>query len=153
MVTLGAIMSHRDEGLQPDLEVRASVYAQVSEQEALAAPPASMPNRAPLKPSRGRPVLVLALITGVLLLAAAAPLEYGFYAVLRIAVTVVAIWIALASVRSRQVGWVVVAIIMAILFNSLIPVWLSKEIWVPIDVAGAVLVVLAGVFVRSKWAE
>ena len=112
-----------------------------------------MPNHASLEPSRGRPVLIPALIAGVLLLAAVAPLEYGFYTVLRIAVTVVAVWIALASVRSRQVGWVVVAIIMAILFNPLIPVSLSKEVWVPIDVAGAVLVVLAGVFVRSKRAE
>lgn len=146
-------MSHRDEDSEPDLEARTPIYARVFEEGTPAAPPASMSDRASLVPSRGRPVLIPALMAGVLLLAAVAPLEYGFYTVLRIAVTVIAIWIALASVRSRQVGWVVVAIVMAILFNPLFPVWLSKDAWAPIDVAGAVLVVLAGVFVRSKRAE
>ena len=95
-------------------------------------------------------MLAPAVVAGVLLLIAIAPLEYGYYTFLRIAVTVTAVWVVVAAVRSRQDGWVVAGAIVAILFNPVIPVWLTKGIWTPIDIGTSVLVVLAGVFVRVR---
>jgi lysylphosphatidylglycerol synthetase-like protein (DUF2156 family) len=146
-------MAQRDEDFEPDPEVRTPIYERATGENASPPAAAPMPNLVAPEPLRGRPVLLPAVLAGVLLLIAVAPLEYGFYTALRIAVTAAAIWVAVAAVRSRQVGWAVVAAALAILFNPLIPVWLSKGVWIPIDLVGAALMIFAGVFVRSKPTE
>ena len=103
--------------------------------------------------SRGRPVLIPGLIAAALLLVAGAPLEIGFYTFLRIAVTVAAIWIAIAAGRARQGVWVALSILLAITFNPMIPVWLYREVWIPIDGAGAVIMAMAAFMVRGPRAQ
>jgi hypothetical protein len=85
----------------------------------------------------------------VLLLIAAAPLEYGYYTFLRLAVTAASVWIAIVAGRAKQTGWTLAAVFLAIVFNPLIPVWLSKGVWMPIDVAGAALLTVAAFNVRG----
>lgn len=96
-----------------------------------------------------KPVRVPTLVAAVLLLAAVLPLDYGYYTFLRTAITVVAIWVAVAASRASQTGWVVLGIVMAVLFNPIFPVWLSKEMWIPLDIVGAVVMIAAGGRVRG----
>lgn len=147
------MMSQGDGTVEPNVEVESPTYTRVPHEGAHAPARAPMLNTAARETSRGRPVLIPALIAGVILLVGVAPLEYGFYTVLRIAVTLAAVLVAAAAVRSRQLGWLAVAVAIAILFNPLIPFSLSKGVWVPIDLACAALLVLAGVFVGSRRAE
>lgn len=97
-----------------------------------------------------RPVFYVSLVAALLLVIAVFPLEYGYYIFLRLAITAAAIWIAIAAGRNSQGGWVAAGVIMALLFNPFIPVWLSKGVWIPIDLAGAVSMVLAGANVRTR---
>jgi len=67
------------------------------------------------------------------------PLPYGYYTFLRWIVAVSAVIAALASYRvNNSTNWKVIAMgVTAILFNPLAPVWLSRPIWLPIDLLAA----------------
>lgn len=98
-----------------------------------------------------RPALLPGLIAGALLLVAVAPIpEYGFYIFLRLAVTTAAVFVAVLASRTQQTGWLVFGIIAALVFNPFIPVWLSKEAWMPIDLIGAVLFAIAAFTIRRN---
>jgi len=72
-------------------------------------------------------------IPAILLFLAFLELPYGYYTLLRLVVTGVSLYAAFGLLEKGSVNfWVMLAI--AVLFNPLIPVHLSKEIWVPIDI-------------------
>jgi hypothetical protein len=78
-----------------------------------------------------------------LLLAALLPLPYGYYQFLRIAIAIAAGFIAYSAFGDGKQGWAVTFGAICVLFNPIVPIYLSKGIWAPIDIVGA-LVFLAG---------
>lgn len=72
-------------------------------------------------------------IAAGLLLIAVFPLPYGYYTFCRIAITAITIYVALNHL-DRNTSSFYIFICFAILFNPLIPIHLSREIWMPIDV-------------------
>ncbi len=82
------------------------------------------------------------LPTGLLLLALL-PLPYGFYFFLRLSVCTACIWLAYEQMRhDGSVGaWVVVFISMALLYNPVLPVYLTPEIWSFINLATAFIII------------
>ena len=94
------------------------------------------------------PVAVPALAAALLLLIALGDQPYGYYTFLRWAVCVAAVvvaWIAWES-DSEWATWPFVAI--AILFNPLVPIYLQRSTWRPIDVGCAIAFALATSLVR-----
>lgn len=83
------------------------------------------------------------LVPAGALLVALAPLPYGFYTLLRLVVTGAALFLAYSEYQALQrvTVWIVVLAALAILFNPVVPVHLTREIWAPIDIAAAVLFV------------
>lgn len=79
----------------------------------------------------------------VFLLIALLPLPYGYYQFMRIVVCIAAAYIAFRAFSFNQRGWGVAFGMIAILFNPIIPVHLSRGVWAPIDIAAAVLFVFA----------
>ena len=77
----------------------------------------------------------------VLLVAALAPLPYGYYTLMRIVVCAAAGFLAWAHFgREGGVGaWSVLLGLVAVLFNPIIPIHLSRGIWAPIDIGAAVI--------------
>ena len=71
-------------------------------------------------------------ITAFLLLLGILPLPYGFYIFLRLIVTIVSLFAAFKIVE-RQSNSFWILIIISILFNPIIPVFLFKLAWIPID--------------------
>ena len=72
-------------------------------------------------------------IPAILLFLAFLELPYGYYTFLRLVVTGMALYAAFWLLEKGSINfWVMLAI--AALFNPLIPVHLTKEIWLPIDV-------------------
>ena len=100
-----------------------------------------------------RPHLVPCLIVAVMLIAALADWPYGYYQLLRIAVTGVSIYIAVISYdwQKRWAMWTFIPV--AILFNPLAPIHLSREIWQPIDVLCALLFLLVGLVLSQPVAK
>ncbi|MDY0388017.1 MAG: hypothetical protein RBT65_12995 [Methanolobus sp.] len=79
------------------------------------------------------PLKIVNIALGVLLLLAILPFPYGYYTFLRLAVFIGGSFLAYQLYLRESVGWAVVLACMAILFNPLIPVYLTREIWLPID--------------------
>ena len=78
------------------------------------------------------------------LLIAILPLPYGYYTLLRLVVCGATAFIAYQAYgeRGHVSGWVVVFGILALLFNPLIPVQLNRELWAPIDIGAAVIMLI-----------
>jgi hypothetical protein len=78
---------------------------------------------------------------------ALAPLHwpYGYYQFLQLAVTALAIWLAVAANRQQSTIWTIVGVGLALLYNPIIPVYLKRQTWLPIDLVVAVLCVIAAI--------
>jgi len=90
----------------------------------------------------------LHLVPALLLLGAIASWPYGYYTALRFVVCVTAGWwlAAFEYRRSNAVAvWAIVLCLVAILFNPLVPVFLTRGIWFVLDLAAA------AIFVRHLW--
>ncbi len=88
-------------------------------------------------------IKISSLIAIGLLLLAIAKLPYGYYMFLRIVITIIAITNALEEVKSLKKIWLIVFIIIAIIYNPIIPIYLKKHIWIPINIT------VAGIFTVS----
>lgn len=77
-------------------------------------------------------------LLGFLLLVAVFPLPYGYYVFLRLSIFVGSIFLAHAFYKRDQFNWMLVLAGLAILFNPIIPVHLSRGLWLPIDMVSAV---------------
>lgn len=80
-----------------------------------------------------KPLKNITIVLGVLLLLAIFPLTYGYYTFLKLAVFVGGSFLAYQFYQQKNAGWAVVLASMAILFNPIIPVYLTREAWLPID--------------------
>ena len=64
---------------------------------------------------------------------------YFLYVLLRLAVSVSAVYLAVQAHELRKTGWVWVMSAAAVLFNPVIPVRMARSDWQLIDFLGAVL--------------
>lgn len=82
----------------------------------------------------------LLLICSVLLLLALADLPIGYYTLLRIVVAIGAVAVIVREYEDKINLWILIFGLIAIIFNPLIPVYLTdKSAWVPIDIIAAIL--------------
>lgn len=95
-----------------------------------------------------RPVLIPSAIAAVMLLGAIGYWPYGYYTVLRWVTCAAAIAAALGG-YTFKIPWAIWSFgFIAILFNPLIPVHLSRDLWQLMDIAAAVLFAAAALLVR-----
>ena len=87
------------------------------------------------------PKQVIFLAAGFLLLGILA-LPYGYYTLLRLIACAVFAWAAYVTFEKKESILPWVFIILALLFNPLIKVYLSKEIWTVIDACSAIFLLI-----------
>ncbi|MET4153839.1 DUF6804 family protein [Bradyrhizobium sp. RT7b] len=75
-----------------------------------------------------------------LLLAATMKLPYGYYTFLRIAVCSFCVVVAAFAFVEKSVGWAVAFALAAVLFNPIIPVYLTRQTWFWLDVGSALMI-------------
>ena len=78
-------------------------------------------------------------------------LPSGYYAVLRIVVTCVFIWGSglFFNRREKLLPWLF--LLVAIVFNPVVKLHLGKEIWIAVDIASGILLLVSGQrLLRSK---
>jgi len=95
-----------------------------------------------------RPGLILALVGAALSLIAIAQLPYGYYTFNRVALTVLAIILAVVAVRNKAPGWLWGLAPIAVLWNPAIPFYLTREIWTPLNVIAAAVFIVCGVLLK-----
>lgn len=95
------------------------------------------------------PIAVIYIIVFALFLGAA-PLPYGYYTILRIMVTGFFIWAAVLTYQQKEqiLPWVFV--VLAITFNPIIKVYLSKELWAVIDILVGIFVITISSRIREN---
>lgn len=90
-----------------------------------------------------RPHFIPAVIAAVMLLAALARWPYGYYVLLRWVVCASAIFVLLiGALYKNEEVWPFAVV--GVLFNPLVPIHLTREIWAVLDV-GAAVVFLASI--------
>jgi len=86
-----------------------------------------------------RPHLIPSLIAAAMLLGALARWPYGYYQLLRFVTCGVSAYVAYMAYNWKKIWAVWVFGFIALLFNPLIVIHLSRELWQPIDFVCAVL--------------
>ncbi len=99
-----------------------------------------------------RPHLIPAIIGALMLLGALAPWPYGYYQLLGFVVCGVSVYVAFTAYDWQKMWAVWLFGFVALLFNPLIPIHLSRELWQPIDVICAILFIVIA-FVLKKPTE
>ena len=104
--------------------------------------------RVPIASSRSvRETILLsasvAVACALLLLAASMRFPYDFYSVLRLVVAVTFALLARRFWHHRNSGWRLGLAAFAVLYNPLLPVHLARGIWVPVNIATAVVLLAA----------
>jgi len=92
------------------------------------------------------------LVSIVFLLGALGSWPYGYYQILRWIVCGSSAYLAYSYHESNRVVWMWIFGVIAILFNPILPIYLTKEIWQPIDVVVAVIFFVS-IFNKSKGNE
>lgn len=96
-----------------------------------------------------RPHLIPAIIASMMLFLALAPWPYGYYQLLRFVVCGIAGYIAFMAYNWKKIWATCLFGFIAVLFNPLIPIRLSREVWQPIDIICGTLFIFV-VFVLEK---
>ena len=83
------------------------------------------------------------ILTILMLFGAIAEWPYGYYTLLRWITCIASILVALQAFE-KNIDWAkVVFIVIAILFNPLAPIYLSRSTWIPLDIITAILFIFA----------
>lgn len=96
-----------------------------------------------------RPHLIPPLIATVMLLGALADWPYGYYQLLRLVVCGVSVYVAFTAYSWQKIWAMWLFGFIALLFNPLIPIHLSRELWQSIDVICAVLFVVIAIVLKK----
>jgi len=99
---------------------------------------------------RERPHFFPAIIAGLFLFIAVAPLPYGYFQVLRWVVCGIAVFMAYIAYLRKQICATVTFSIIAILFNPIFVVAFKKEVWQPIDIACGAMFIASILFIRKS---
>ena len=100
-----------------------------------------------------RPHLIPCIVAAVALLAALGDWPYGYYQLLRFIVCGVSAYVAVIAYgwKRQWATWLFGA--MAVLFNPLAPIHLSRDLWQPIDFACALLFVAVAFVLKEPARE
>lgn len=92
--------------------------------------------------------IALWIVPAIALVVAVFPLPYGYYTFIRIVTCLTCIALAYTAYGPRPGSqiWTSLFVLIAIVFNPLIPVYLKKQTWMYID-GGAAAVILAHLLV------
>lgn len=83
------------------------------------------------------PFKLARVVAAVLLLVAIGQNPYDFYTIMRWIVCGVSAYGAYREFERKRAGWAWTFVVLAVTFNPISPVHLSRETWAPIDVVSA----------------
>ena len=96
-----------------------------------------------------RPCLIPAGVASMMLFLALAPWPYGYYQLLRFVVCGVSVYVAFMTYKWQKIWATCLFGFIAVLFNPLIPIHLSRELWQPIDLTCATLLIFSMVVLKN----
>ena len=92
---------------------------------------------------KNRFIKYFVILSIFMLFGAIAEWPYGYYTLLRWITCIASILVAFQAFE-KNIDWAkVVFIVIAILFNPLAPIYLSRSTWIPLDIITAILFIFA----------
>jgi arginine exporter protein ArgO len=85
----------------------------------------------------------------VFLLGAVGNWPYGYYQLLRWAILIIGAYSVYLAYEIRKISWAWIFGIIAVLFNPIIPITFSKDIWQIIDIIVAIIFFIS-LFAKNK---
>lgn len=92
-----------------------------------------------------RPALAPGLLAAIALLGGLALIDSEWFVIIRYAVSILALIIVVFAVQGKKLGWLVVLIPIAVIWNPVWPLGLSGPGWLFLQMAGAVCLIAAGI--------
>ena len=89
------------------------------------------------------PLSIMKLITIFALLLALAHWPYAYYQLLRWAVCGIAAFSAYQEYKQQKRLWMWIFVGLAVLFNPIVPIHFTRDVWQIFDVGGAVIILLS----------
>lgn len=99
-----------------------------------------------------RPHLISCVIAAIMLFLALARWPYGYYQLLRFVVCGVSAYVAFMAYNWHKIWATCLFGFIAVLFNPLIVIHLSRELWQPVDIVCGIIFIVV-VFTLDKSAE
>ena len=99
------------------------------------------------------PLIVPLAIAAVLSFIALAELPYGYYTFLRWVMSAIAVLLGVFAIRWKQLGWLVVAAPIFILWFPPFQISFEKAVWSPINVVAGIALIAAGAVLARPTAE
>src|SRR3972149_5625390 len=96
-----------------------------------------------------RPHFIPCVIAATVLLGALGRWPYGYYQLLRWITCGAAVFVAICSYGWQKIWLVWLFGFVAVLFNPLVPIHLSREVWQPIDVICSMLFISWGTLLKE----
>jgi hypothetical protein len=94
--------------------------------------------------------VALSIAAGFLFIALIDGWPYGYFTLLRFIVTAVTVYVAYISYEQGRENWTYAFGFIAVLFNPIIPIHLTREIWLPIDLSVATFLLASISFLKLK---
>jgi hypothetical protein len=107
------------------------------------------PDRYPT-PEFRRLALAPGIITAIILLATVALVGTDAYLIVRFAVCIFALIIAVFVWQSRALWWLIPIVPIAVLWNPIVAIQLPHDVWLGAHYVAALLVILVGIFVKVR---
>ena len=95
------------------------------------------------------PIIVI-YVTAGMLIAGIFPLPYGYYTLLRLVATTVFLWAAVIAFNRNEKSLPWLFAILAFLFNPIISIYLPKILWMIIDGASALILIVTRAKIQEK---
>ena len=96
-----------------------------------------------------RPHLIPCIVAALMLLGSLARWPYGYYQLLRFVVCGVSVYVAFVAYDWKKLWATWLLGFVAVLFNPLLPIHLSRDLWQPIDVICAVVFIVVGLILKK----
>ncbi|UCF06570.1 MAG: hypothetical protein JSV33_05960 [bacterium] len=93
---------------------------------------------------------ILKIIASIFLLIALGRLPYKYYIALRWIVLTVSAVSAFEAFSNDKAGWAWLFVAIAVFFNPIYPIYLTRSIWAPIDIAAAIIFLASIGAMKSK---
>lgn len=100
-----------------------------------------------------RPHLLPCIIAALMLFGALGDWPYGYYQLMRFVVCGISVYVSFIAYVWEKLWATWLFGVIAVLFNPLIPIHLSKEVWQPIDVLCAVIFIVIAFVLKSPKEE
>jgi hypothetical protein len=81
-------------------------------------------------------------VAAILFFLAVLDMPYGFYTFVRLSAMLVSVFAMVIFYSFEQPHWVVMFSVIAILFNPIVPIHMSKSIWIAADLISAVIMLV-----------